>query len=59
MTGEVVKKFRKPWNANQDGCLDLIMSEFGAIEEQEEIVEDMDADEFVEATKEEVVNDSQ
>ena len=60
VTGEVIKKFRKPWNLNQDGCLDLIMSEFDAIEEQEEaIVEDVDADDFVEATMEEVINDSE
>ena len=27
-TGEVIKMFRKPWNANKDGALDLIMSEW-------------------------------
>jgi len=28
VTGEVIKMFRKPWNANKDGALDLIMSEY-------------------------------
>ena len=28
VTGEVIKMFRKPWNANKDGALDLIMSEW-------------------------------
>ena len=60
ITGEVIKKFRKPWNANQDGCLDLIMSEFGAIEEQtEEVVDDVDVNEVDEVTTEEVVHDSE
>ena len=27
-TGEVIKMFRKPWNANKDGALDLVMSEY-------------------------------
>jgi len=28
VTGEVIKMFRKPWNANKDGALDLVMSEY-------------------------------
>jgi len=28
VTGEVIKMFRKPWNANKDGALDLIMTEY-------------------------------
>jgi hypothetical protein len=28
LTGEVIKMFRKPWNANKDGALDLVMSEY-------------------------------
>ena len=31
VTGEVIKMFRKPWNANKDGALDLIMSEWDDI----------------------------
>ena len=27
--GSIIKKFRKAWNANDDGCLDTIMAEFG------------------------------
>jgi RecA/RadA recombinase len=28
VSGEVIKKFRKGWNRNEDGCLDTIMSEW-------------------------------
>lgn len=28
VTGEVIKKFRKEWERNDEGCLDLVMSEF-------------------------------
>ena len=31
VTGEVIKMFRKPWNANKDGALDLIMREWDDI----------------------------
>jgi recombination protein RecA len=27
--GEIIKKFRKAWEANTDGCLDKVMSEYG------------------------------
>ena len=42
VTGEVIKMFRKPWNANKDGALDLIMSEYDdeVVDAIEEIVED-------------------
>ena len=30
VTGEVITQFRKPWNANADGCLDLVMQEYDA-----------------------------
>jgi hypothetical protein len=33
--GEVIKFFRKKWEANEDGCLDKIMENFG---KQPEIV---------------------
>jgi len=29
LDGEIIKKFRKAWEANTDGCLDKVMSEFG------------------------------
>jgi hypothetical protein len=42
VTGEVIKMFRKPWNANKDGALDLIMNEYDdeVVDAIEEIVED-------------------
>jgi RecA/RadA recombinase len=36
-TGEVIKEFRKYWEANENGCLDLIMSEFGHYEVLEKL----------------------
>jgi len=29
LDGEIIKKFRKGWEANDDGCLDKVMSEYG------------------------------
>jgi hypothetical protein len=29
LDGEIIKQFRKKWEANEDGCLDTIISEFG------------------------------
>jgi uncharacterized phage-associated protein len=29
LDGEIIKKFRKAWEANTDGCLDTVMSEYG------------------------------
>jgi hypothetical protein len=26
--GEIIKKFRKAWEANTDGCLDKVMADF-------------------------------
>jgi hypothetical protein len=26
--GEIIKQFRKAWEANEDGCLDKIMADF-------------------------------
>jgi len=34
VTGEVIKMFRKPWNANKDGALDKVMEEFGSLPEE-------------------------
>lgn len=31
--GEVIKQFRKKWEANEDGCLDIIMENFGKHQE--------------------------
>jgi recombination protein RecA len=31
--GEIIKKFRKAWERNDDGCLDTVMSDFGNIRE--------------------------
>ena len=63
LTGEVIKMFRKPWNANKDGALDLIMEEYDdirvdAIEEvmekviQEDNQEDNDTMDMVETENE-------
>jgi hypothetical protein len=32
--GEIIKKFRKGWERNDDGCLDTVMSDFGNIKEE-------------------------
>ena len=44
VTGEVIKMFRKPWNANKDGALDIVMNEYNndiadAEDEQTEVNE--------------------
>ena len=54
VTGEVIKMFRKPWNANKDGALDLIMSEYDndVADAEEEIMDN------IEETTTEVVNES-
>ena len=44
-TGEVIKMFRKPWNANKDGALDLIMSEWDD-KVADAVEEDIDVDEL-------------
>jgi hypothetical protein len=47
VTGEVIKMFRKPWNANKDGALDLIMTEWDDHKVDPVVVEeDIDADEL-------------
>jgi hypothetical protein len=28
LDGEIIKKFRKGWEANTDGCLDTVMNEY-------------------------------
>jgi len=27
--GEIIKKFRKAWERNDDNCLDIVMKDFG------------------------------
>ena len=50
VTGEVIKQFRKPWNANKDNCLDLVMSEFDNLPEE---VQDANPDEIIDVIQEE------
>ena len=59
VTGEVIKMFRKPWNANKDGCLDLVMAEWNdeLVDEPQETVE-LDEDNN-EIDVEEAVNESE
>ena len=47
VTGEVIKMFRKPWNANKDGALDTVMAEYN----------DQQVDAIVEEVDQEVEND--
>ena len=51
VTGEVIKMFRKPWNANKDGALDKVMEEFGSLPEE---VQDANPDEVPDVIVEEV-----
>jgi RecA/RadA recombinase len=44
-TGEVILKFRKAWEANDDGCLDLIMKQWDD-REIDNVVDDIDVDEL-------------
>ena len=48
--------FRKPWNANKDGCLDLVMSEWNddIVDPPEEEIETLEV-----SDTEEVVNESE
>ena len=36
--GEIIKKFRKKWEANEDGCLDKLMTDFANKAEEEIVV---------------------
>ena len=38
--GEIVKKFRKKWEANEDGCLDKLMAYFSGLKEQTAVIEE-------------------
>jgi hypothetical protein len=52
VTGEVIKMFRKPWNANKDGALELVMQEWDM---QPDHIKDSDG----EQTDQEVINESE
>jgi len=55
VTGEVIKMFRKPWNLNKDGALDLVMSEY----DDERVDAPIEEDDLIEHNEtEEVVNES-
>jgi len=45
-TGEVIKMFRKPWNANKDGALETVMAEYddeiADADEIDEVINDME-----------------
>lgn len=41
-TGEVIKEFRKYWEANENGCLDQIMAEFGHYEVLEKLGQNLE-----------------
>ena len=41
--GEEVLKFRKPWEANEDGCLDRLMSEYSEVKDALDVVNNEDA----------------
>ena len=38
--GEIIKKFRKAWEKNDDGCLDAVMKDFGNQKEEVSTVEE-------------------
>ena len=42
-SGEEVLKFRKPWEANEDGCLDRLMSEYSEVKDALDVVNNEDA----------------
>jgi len=44
-TGEIIKMFRKPWNANKDGALETVMREYDdevadALPIEEDVIDD-------------------
>jgi len=45
-TGEEIIKFRKAWELNDNGCLDLIMAQWDDKEVDNEVVEDIETDEL-------------
>jgi RecA/RadA recombinase len=43
-TGEIIKYFRKAWEANEDGCLDKVMADFAMIKDEVAVAEEGDAE---------------
>jgi hypothetical protein len=43
--GEVIKKFRKAWEANADGCLDTVMQDLPLRKSKEEISNSVETEE--------------
>jgi len=48
-TGEEILQFRKAWERNDDGCLDIVMEDMSNYEEpvpvqEEEIIEDINSE---------------
>jgi recombination protein RecA len=41
-TGEIIKYFRKAWEANEDGCLDKVMADFAKIKDEAVVAEEGD-----------------
>ena len=41
-TGEIIKYFRKAWEANEDGCLDKVMADFAKIKDEVVVAEEGD-----------------
>ena len=40
LDGEIIKHFRKAWESNEGGCLDVVMSEFGKRKEEVSTIEE-------------------
>ncbi len=40
LDGEIIKYFRKGWESNEDGCLDVVMAEFGKRKEEVSTIEE-------------------
>ena len=39
--GEIIKKFRKAWERNEDGCLDKVMQEIAELGERSQIEQEL------------------
>ena len=58
VTGEIVTQFRKAWERNDDGCLDLIMSEWGQKDLPEVNIENEQIEQDI-LPEEEVANENE
>ena len=45
--GTEIKQFRKPWEANENGCLDLVMAQYSTVKTQQEDI-NIDVEELAE-----------